>query len=73
MPPSRRSKRLARGNLSAEKPSKRVRKPNTYTLAEFSKNQAPVRQSRVGKRKYIKASILTKPILLSEKVLDTLI
>ena len=65
MPTGRHSKRLAGNKPSAEKPTKRARKPNSHTLDAFSTKQAPlqapVQRQGTGQRKIIKAPDLPKP------------
>jgi hypothetical protein len=67
MPPKRSSKRLLGEEPSAEKVTKRARKPNANTLDAFSAKQAPVRRKTTGKRKDTKVSGPSQDVLLQEK------
>ena len=67
MPPKRSSKRLLGEEPSAEKVTKRARKPNANTLDAFSVKQAPVRRKTTGKRKDTKVSGPSQDVLLQEK------
>ena len=67
MPPKRSSKRLLGEESSAEKVTKRARKPNANTLDAFSAKQAPVRRKTTGKRKDTKVSGPSQDVLLPEK------
>jgi hypothetical protein len=68
MPPKRSSKRLLGEEPSAEKVTKRARKPNANTLDAFSAKQAPVRRKTTGKRKDTKVSGPSQDVLLPEKI-----
>ena len=67
MPPKRSSKRLLGEEPSAEKVTKRARKPNANTLDAFSAKQAPVRRKTTGKRKDTKVYGSSQDVLLQEK------
>jgi hypothetical protein len=67
MPPKRSSKRLLGEEPSAEKVTKRARRPNANTLDAFSVQQALVRKQNTGKRKVLKASGLPQDVPLPEK------
>ena len=73
MPPKRSSKRLLGEEPSAEKVTKRARKPNANTLDAFLVKQAPIRRKTTGKRKDTKISGPSQDILLPEKTLVSLI
>jgi hypothetical protein len=68
MPPKRSSKRLLGEEPSAEKVTKRARKPNANTLDAFSTKQVPVRKQNTGKRKGTKLRKLPKDDLPPEKL-----
>ena len=75
MPTSRRSKRLASNEPLAEKPLKRVHKPNSQTIDAFLKSQTPVqptiRPQNTKRRRNIKASKLQKASRPSKKAPTT--
>jgi hypothetical protein len=73
MPPKRSSKCLLGEEPSAEKVTKRARKPNANTLDAFSAKQAPIRRKTTGKRKDTKVSGPSQDILLPEKTPVSLI